>query len=301
MKAKKFLTFILAAVLISSLLSLFAAADGEKLEISEDYMKVTYGGKEYVRFDEYYNLGSAEVTESLSSNRDFALTAEQDREIHRISGDVYGDGDYLFLGIDFYKGGWLSAYYVSAELLDTYESFKENGGSVYFSYYYDSIEGNQEIKLGRDEIFKAPVTKKSYELNYYASFSTVYTSSADGLFEIQCGEIIHDTESNTYYFYFELADNGGDTVTLYELDRELFPTKAELPSDDSGAATVLKLISAAVVSLFLGVVPLAALIFSVILAIKAKKPYRNGLIITALLFGVELVTFAVTIIIMLLA
>ena len=43
MKARKFFIFILAAVLISSLLSLFAAAGGEKLEISEDYMKVTYG------------------------------------------------------------------------------------------------------------------------------------------------------------------------------------------------------------------------------------------------------------------
>ena len=290
MKTRKFLLFVLALALISSLLIIVPSADGGNVVISEDYNSVTYNGNDYVYFPEAIS-GNSDQT--FIPDSEFSLTDEQKAEISSIT--AYASEDvYIHISISFEKGGYLEDYYINVDYIDDYETFLAEGGAQYVFYDHENYE---EIHLKRADIFKNPVKVKSYEVYYYENYSPVHTISTDGYFSVYSGDILCDNEGN-YYYYDHLSAPVGEHVTLWKLDGAIFEEDINFYPDYDGNELIIGL-SAVIISLFLGAIPLAALIVCLVLSFRSKQPYRRGLRITAILCAVELVAFITTMILLL--
>lgn len=289
MKTRKILLFVLALTLISSLLVIIPSADGGKIVISEDYNSLTYNGKDYVLFPE---MIKGNINETFFSDSDFALTDEQQAEISFITAYACEDV-YIRISISFEKGGYLDYSYINADYIDDYERFLSNGGAEYTFFDYKNYE---DVYIKGTDIFQNPIKVKSYEIYYYEVFSPVNTTSADGYFSAYSGDILFDNDGNYYYYDFN-ADNG-EYAILYQIDSSIFQEGdiIDVPFDDGGFIVV---ISAVLLSLFFGAIPLAALIVCLILSFKANHPYRRGLRIAAILCAIEIVAFIATMILLL--
>lgn len=289
MKTRKIVLFVLAIALISSLLVIAPSADGGKVVISEDYNSVTYNGNDYVYFPENIR-GNA--NETFLSDSDFALSDEQKAEIASITAYACEDV-YIKIDISFEKGGYLEDYYINVDYIDDYEEFLTEGGTEYTFFDYENY---QDVYIKRADIFKTPVKVKSYEIYYYENYSPVNTISADGYFSVYSGDILCDGDGNYYYYDFNSDD--GEYAMLWQLDKSIFEEDIDLYPDYDGNDFMVGF-SAVILSLFLGAIPLAALIVCLIFSFRSKQPYRRGLRIIAILCAVELVTFITTMILLL--
>lgn len=289
MKTRKILLFVLALTLISSLLVIIPSADGGKVVISEDYNSVTYNGNDYVYSPENVR-GNA--NETFLSDSDFALTDEQQEEISSIT--AYAREDvYIHISISFKKGGYLEDYYINVDYIDDYEEFLAEGGTEYTFFDYENYE---DVYLKRADIFKNPIKVKSYEVYFYEIYSPVNTISADGYFWAYSGDILFDNDGN--YYYYDFNSNDGENAMLWQLDKSIFEEDIEFYPEFDGNDFMIGF-SAVILSLFFGTLPLATLIVCLILSFRSKQPYRRGLRITAILCAVEIVTFIVTMILLL--
>ncbi len=289
MKTRKIVLFVLAIALISSLLVIIPSADSGKVVISEDYNSVTYNGNDYVYFPENIRGNANEI---FLSDSDFALSVEQKAEIASITAYACEDV-YIQIDISFEKGGYLEDYYVNVDYIDDYEEFLTEGGTEYTFFDYENY---QDVYIKRADIFKNPLKVKSYEIYYYENYSPVNTISADGYFLVYSGDILCDDHGNYYYYDFNLDD--GEYATLCKLDKSIFEDDIDLYPDYDGNDFMVGF-SAVILSLFLGAIPLAALIVCLIFSFRSKQPYRRGLRIIAILCAVELVTFVATMILLL--
>ena len=289
MKTRKILLFVLALALISSLLTIIPSADSGKITISEDYSTVTYNGKEYFYFPELINVYD---TEDFDSEH-FDLTPEQEREIHSVTAYI-NEGVYLRLSISFRKGGNLYDIYICVDYLDEYQQFITKGGSEYSFYDYRSYEN---VYIDRKDVFKSAVVINSYELLYYEKYAEVTSTSADGCLRVHSGNILYDNGGN--YYYYDFNSDNGDTVTLWKLDTSIFEEDQDDVLDMPFESDFMLGFSTVIISLFFGAIPLAGLIVCLVLSFKSKQPYRRGLRIVTLLCAAEIVTFIVTLIVLL--
>lgn len=287
MKTRRFLLFVLAIALISSLLVIIPSAKGGRLEVSEDYLTLSYNGNSYTRSSQDTLYG--DYSDRLGSGSDFALTATQKQEISSIAAYIYDDV-YIYLEIYFNKGGYIREYYLNDEYSDDYEYFLANGGSTYTFYNYDQYKS---VSVDKKDFLTSSSVMKKHEIAYYTTFAPVETVSENGYFNIQSGYIICDSDGN--YFYYDIYDfeSPDDNVTVWKLDKALF-VEDNIEIDIEFDNGVVIGFAGVILSLFFGAIPLAGLIVALILSFKSKQPYRRGLRILAIICAVEIVAFVVT-------
>lgn len=289
MKTRKLLLFTLALALIVSLLTVIPSADSGRITISDDYSTVTYNGKEYVHFPE---LSYVDCSETFYEE-DFKLTAEQSSAIYSISADVR-EGVYLSLNVTFNKGGRMYENYICVDYLDEYQHFTDKGGA---QYLFDDYRTYETVYVDREDVFKNGFTLNSYELLYFENYAHVTSTSADGLLREFSGYILYD--HNGGYYYYDLSSEGSDTVTIWKLDTAIFEDEDDNLIDMPFESDFMLGFSTVIISFFFGAIPLAGLIVCLVLSFKSKQPYRRGLRIVTLLCAAEIVTFIVTLIVLL--
>ena len=292
MKSFKVLVSILALVLLILSLSLVSFADDQTLVLAEDYSYFEYGGQKYVRVR---NIAEG-VDFVYSDYFSFSIvyTEKQESEIEDI--ELSGrEGYFARMSIDFINGGRLYEHYVSEEYLDEYNSVADLTSETYSLY----INGDR-MYIDREILFGEECTITASEILTYRSYDVDITFEPFFCLK-DTGEIILSSDGVCYYL--DYAENNSRNLDFSLLDHESLVlhkiTDTELRDALLGEAEVERgnkrfiYATSVVLTLLLGVLPIAAFIFCFVKRRGAEPTYRRLYTILMSLCAVLVVIFAI--------
>lgn len=176
---KRFIPFLLAAVLLALVLSpLTAFADGTTITVSEDLKTIKIDKYEYHRYNgsvtEYYHRQTT----------DYTLTFEGDGGDGIVRYDVRKYNYTLSYEIEYYyeDGSSLTSYYLRSDYIDTFNKVDAGIGvecKVEIGYWEDEIE----VTFDRADLFGEKVDIKNLYSRWHYNFS-VYTEASE--IDLQC-------------------------------------------------------------------------------------------------------------------
>ena len=310
---KKILScFLLLLILVSSLsLPAFAASQKtDKITISEDFKTIYYKGEEYL--EEIDSDLSIDTTDKGYENtidyeyiEDFHFLGNQKDKIDSIYASIYTD--YICIDFCFKQGGEISFYYQKKGLEKEFKELHKSGKGI---YEIDSDYTGSTLEISKNRLFKNPVKFKGYELNYMPNYVGVFLLNKDKTIGCNIGDIYIDEETLDFYFYdaFQYSKKGNyesswdaanrDEVILYKItDKEICKKlEDDYRGDDDMVLPTEEDISENFALIVLGVIfvliPLILLIFTIIFAIRSKRPYKTCFILTSATCAIVLIVAA---------
>lgn len=332
-RARQFISVFLVCVLLVSLLCLSVHAEDNqfsgKLSIAEDYSSASYNGKMYISAE--FDLSATDIHRNIPKSS-ITLTSTQESVISSI--EAYTIDAFLYVNIYYKKGGNAFYTYIDSAYLEQYEAFIAEGGSTYIV----TSPWSQSIETTLDKLQGEKITMKAYELDYcYVSELSVSTMSEDGYFAAFRGYVFTDGESIYYIDYSQFgADvayytdrhlsyhpssyvtNNFDEATVWKItDKNLIADISaiagynqdqsnggfidEFDGESDGVATAIAIIFIISVVFIFGLVPLAGLIFAIIMSVKCKGVYKKLYRILAIILAVELLLFITVVLLFIIA
>ncbi len=293
---KRLLSFILALILISSVFCFTAfAEDNSEITISEDYTKIYYDGKMYLKVEDSSAISSWNTYTIIN----VSLSKKQENEIE----DVYIEVDseeksFIYLSVLYKKGGSLSEYYIEESRLEEYDDILNGNGEVtYVCFSYAApLYINDSDLLTQGE----SISLMEYEVASYEQYE-VYKGNSKETFSAVAGYILVDYDVMDFYY------KENSTGNVYEItDAKLIEKFKAAYEEYKGDFSMFggndgKIFFLIVSALILGVIPVGILVFGIILLVKAKKPYKKYMITIVALTATELISFIILFVNLLLA
>lgn len=305
---KKLGSLICGILLLVSACTLAVSANDSAIRIADNFNSLHYSGSDndYVRVE---NGDGIDYDYSRQENEIF-LTKRQSAEIDSIYATVDGYRDaYVVLDV-WYKNGQndRNIVYVNRERLEEYNNILNGIGDVYTTVIDYAMD--VDIVMTEAQIKGEAIVCDGDELPRTNSFS-VWIESADGCFSELAGEILIDEPTDEVYFldYFQrgaqeystILTNVGscEDIVLYRItDEELL---AQIKQDYAAyydnqmmpyTETVGKTLSAVMMILIFGLLPLAALVVGVVGWIRSKRRvYRRLFAILTAVSATEIIAF----------
>lgn len=303
---KKVLSVLSVVLILASLCCLSVSADDSVIVIADNFHSLTYCGNTYVRVEN----GDGVDYDYSTQEKDFSLTKRQSAEIRSISADVDGYRDaYVVLDI-WYKTGQndRTTVYINQDRLEEYNNILNGNGHAYTMQINYSMD--DEIVMTADQLKGEAIVKDGQDIPHTNQF-TIWVESEDGCFSEIAGALLVDEPAGEYYFldyfqngndgYFDLMTDLGscEDVTLYRITDEALLSRIEtdyaayydaqlMPYTE----TVGKTLSAVMMILIFGVLPLAVLVVGIIGWIRSKRSaYRRLFTALTVVCVAELATF----------
>lgn len=310
---KKLISMICVILLISSFCILTASAKDDVITIADNFNSLVYNDSVYVRVDngdavDYDNAlvldNNAKVHPSVS------LTKRQAADIREVEATVDNHRNaYVVLDV-FYKTSNVARniVYIKESRLDEYYGILGGVGHVYTTQI--DYKQDEEFTMTETQLKGEPIVRDGDEIPHTNTF-TVWVESEDGCFSEMAGEIMIVEPDDEYYYldffqygkdgYYDLLTDLGscEGVTLYRItdaqlieriktDYAAFYDAQMLPY----TANVGKVLSAVMIALIFGVLPLAVIVVSVIGWMRSKRALYRRLFASMVLVGTaELAAF----------
>lgn len=303
---KKILSILLVVLMFASLCCLSVSAGDDVIVIADNFNSLTYAGNTYVRVE-----NSAGIDYDYSTQeKEFALTKRQSAEIRSIEATVDGYHDaYVVLDI-WYKTGRndSSIAYVNQERLDEYNAILLGQGYAYTMQINYSMD--DEIVMTAAQLKGEAIVKDGKDTPKTNEFA-VWVESEDGCFTEIGGALLVDEFAGEYYYldyfqkgvdgYYDLMTDLGacEDVTLYRITDEVLLERIEMDCAAFYDAqlmpyteTVGKTLSAVMIVLIFGVLPLAVLVVGIIGWVRSKRAiYRRLFAVLTIVSAAELAAF----------
>lgn len=303
---KRIVSILAVMLILASLCCLSVAAEDRVIVIAENFNSLTYAGNTYVRVE---NSDGIDYDYSTQEN-EFALTKRQSAEVRDIVATVDGYRDaYVVLDV-WYKTGnnERSIAYVNQERLDEYNAILIGQGHAYTMQINYSMD--DDIVMSAAQLKGEAIVKDGDHIPHTNAFA-VWLESKDGCFSEVAGSLLVDEFAGEYYYldyfqwgadgYYDLMTDLGECedVTLYritdaalleriETDYAAFYDAQLMPYTE----TVGKMLSAVMVTLIFGVLPLAVLVGAIIGWIRSKRViYRRLFVALTIACTAELAAF----------
>ncbi len=305
---KRTVSIICVILLLTSLCTMAVSANDSAIRIADNFNSLHYHGNEndYVRVEN----GDGIDYEYSTQENDIHLTKRQAAEIDSITATVDGYRDaYVVLDV-WYKNGdnGRNIVYVNRERLEEYNNILNGIGDVYTTVINYAMD--VDIVMSEAQIKGEAVVCDGDELPHTNSFS-VWIESADGCFSELAGEILIDEPTDEVYYldYFQRGAQEYSTIltnvsscediVLYRITDEAL--LEQIKTDYAAyydnqmmpyTETVGKTLSAVMMMLIFGLVPLAALVVGVVGWIRAKSGmYRRLFVTLTAVSAAEIVAF----------
>lgn len=298
---KKILFLIIAVLLLIPCFVLSVSADTYcDISLGHNYQYLVHNGDRYTRFD-------SSMTECDYARSFNGVTYDID-EVKYVDYDLSVNDVIITATIYLNDGSSISASYINENYSSEHAVLSKYAYEYTVDFYYPD---DNQVKIASKNIFAEKTTLEGIADGIYDSFD-VNAYCADGSFYIKKGTLY--TAHGKYYYidFYELgvkdpysfSPESQDSIEAYKItDAEVV---AELDEACSGYnddliglldSDITDNIAAVILTIAFAVIPLAAFIAFLILAIRAKTPSYKKLFraiwITA---AAELVVFAVTVV-----
>ena len=324
---KILLAIFLAVFMLSSVLCPVTSAldlryPEDAWVMSDDLQILINHGNRYIRFNGIRPLMMDDTFyESAVQYEDIEFESEMTEDKYDGSSvSVYEKLSALAVEVDMFVDGYYeeSVWYITEERNSEFEQMKQGKGTNFSTknYHFNSFYG---ISLGTYSNWKASSEVINFPASKISSSTydqyPLFVTDSFGLLNYECGIIFRQTDesggSDYYlleyadydrtYFYADgtLADDHDGLLTAYKLEDEKFSAELTefydtMPSDEldwivgNDRSDVVTLIFS---TIFFGIIPLAVIVFALIVFIKSRQTgYRRAAI--AMLSGASTVIIA---------
>lgn len=285
---KKSLSIILCILMVLGLFLMPAAAEGEEAILADDLSSIAFEGNTYIQCDTsmlFNNYWS-------ESNPIEAKFSKEQEGIKKIYVETSITGVQLWAEITYKNGSVLSATYLREELIPLYEQLL-TATDVKVEINFEWPDGNLATAIFSDLITEDAITIKNHDL-LDGDYFEVYAKNDSKNMQVSRGQLLLIDDE---FYYMDYSENNIDETYSYPGD---YPSLlVHLVTDEvlleqlrvaehrymglgsPFGEAFTKVVGICVVALLLGVLPLALLVFSLILMLKAKKSAykKQGLIL----------------------
>ena len=321
---KKILSIFITILVLLSCLGFAVSADvivpgGENetvldpnivISFSDDFKILYYGDVEYSAFPNEkipYWFDYAVENKTL-------LTEEQKKDISDISLSSNENGVAISATFRYTYGASLNIYYFRNDYVEEYnrvDSLEGNDLYILFSYFYEGDAENEisvktslsklkgeKVKLEVDEYYLNDyfeVSAKSDKLNILVEKGCLLDYDGE-YYYIDFAETNFNLTSCDYYTYKGDAYKITDPALIQQIEDGLL----EYYQEDYGIFfddNFTKIVSRIFITIVFAIIPFAIFIFTLILAIKSKNPYKKLHLTACILSLAELITLALILII----
>ncbi len=332
-------TIILTVFILSSVLCPITSAldlrypEGSWVMTDDLQLLYTGDGRQYARFD---GTRSFQLDEDLYDECEYidvvfeCLESESAKE--KYAGTlvtVYGKLSAIAVEVDIYSDGRYeqSVWYVLKEKADEFEQLKLGKG-INFSTKNNYLNSFYNINLGTYSNWKESSTVINFPASKIPAPASdrysFYVSDSSGMLNYEAGIILRiagESGNNEYYLleyadydrtYFfadgTLAEDHDGMLSAYKLENEILAAELtafydEMPSDEldwvvgEDKSDVLTLVFSTV---FFGIIPLAVILFSIIMLVKSRKVgYRRAAYLMLSGAGVVILSFLIILLLIL--
>lgn len=300
---KKFIICMMVSLFLISGLGFQAYADESGYYISEDYQTVTIDGNTYSRF----NLSLVGADYEYRDDMPFQFTKNQKEQIAGIEWLSSQDELLLEIRIEFKDGSYLTVNFMRDDYKSKYYELTHDPNEQYvidFEWPNDNTASS-----GKAEFFKNPVYLDGYKLSrgdYYPVYSVINTGYENiqvykGLMMIYGGDYYYiDYEEmgivSREYSLYDYEEVVAHQITEPDFVSRIKECEENYYSDSWGFLyddDFMNKVSILFLILAFAILPMAALVFTIICAIRTKQVYRKLYTIAGVFAGAELVIFGV--------
>ncbi len=298
---KKYITYLIAMLILSLSLCFPAAAEKAPITFSEDFNTLYYQ-QSYTRFDASslnFELQGGIIDDpiQLSANQQMAV---DEVELREDMNEVI-----IHAMIKYHDGSTLYVYYLREDYIAEYQQLREE---IDGDYTVDFAWPEENIVVhGKDAFFGKKTTVSSDTVSRSHCF-TVYVDSRSGALALIKGELLLD-DGEYYFLSYEENDIDGseelysgryESFTVWEItDAELLEKldQAESAYYDEDVGFLYddelgEVITAVAMIFVFAVLPFGAMITFLVLAIRTTKLYRKLSVIICILSAIEISVFS---------
>lgn len=300
---KKFISVIIAVILLSSCFGISAFAGSLTVTFSDDFQKLYMGANSYSRIDaSMLVLENSEV----KINK-IELSAAQQETVKNVSLCANKQCNVIEADIYYKDGAWLNVTFLQDDYMEEYYKLVNSQINEYI-IDFAWPEGNS-VKAQKEDIFGSPTTLYKNELEMCNSFM-VSGQSNDGSLVVFTGSLLIYRDN---YYYVDFAEAGvgerswsfypGDyrelsarKITDSELLESIKAAEDEFYADDFGFFyddNFTESVSTIFIVFIFAVIPFAIFIVFLILAIRSKTFYKKLFGTVCILSAAELTVFAI--------
>ncbi len=289
---KKYITILMAAVLLALCLTPAVAADdlvADVITFSEDYQTLTRGNETFSRVD--YSKLQWEYLEECPADIDLSKT--QQDTVRGINVTENEAENILCLTINFNDGAELTVYFLKDSYRADYDRLA-NGEVDTYTIDFAWPDGNL-VETHPAALFGQPTVLTSTHLGRCNDFY-VEAANADGSLRMTKGFLlVIDNAANPYYYVdCEQSNVSADDFYPWQYDdlqvweitdpallEKLNAANAAYEDDMTIFSTnVSEVMAVAIVGLMFGLLPLAMAVLFLILFLRAKKPAYKKICLT---------------------
>ncbi|MBE7064418.1 MAG: hypothetical protein E7384_01210 [Ruminococcaceae bacterium] len=301
---KRFITFIIAVVVLSSCLGITVFAKSDTVTFSDDFQKLYTEDGTYSPI----NISNLRQEYIYYSNREPMLNEKQKETVSDIELEA-NDKETLFRATINYKNGTqLIISYLLDEYHNVYNDVVSGNISTYIVDFTYPYENHAEVK--KDALFGEKVTLSSKELHrcdYYnvyvensaadiSSFTGVLLIYKDNYYYADFNEIGYEKRKVYEFNPYDFDELDVHIITDTDALQAVRSSEEDFYNDDFGFFfddSFAENISLVFIFLVFAIAPLALFIVALIFAIRNKGLYKKLYTAVLALSGCELVVFGI--------
>lgn len=300
---KKFISFIIALIVLSSCIGITSFAASYDVTLSEDFSELYSAGKTYSMVD-----ASKFQIYHEDSQKQVVLSNSQKETVRDVFLETAANEIFFFADIKYKNGITLSISYLDNDYMDEYSKIINGDVENYtIDFYYPEgniIEAKKEILFD----YGNSVTLTSKDIDFSDTYD-VYIGKEHDLLKIVAGVILVNDDDCFYVDFEEAGLTADEWYSIYDyphvkahkikdealLDK-IYDAQDRYYRDDLGFFyddDFTESISTALIIFVFAVIPLALFILFLILAILSKTVYKKLFTVICALSAAELTVFAI--------